>query len=100
MTFRRYDHQDFVMASEWEGKRGRDGRDGPQFSDLFYSFYFIHLVLPVMWGRRLGPIEFPWRCQDVDSTSLELYLWVLTEEMFGLGISSEKDREKDEKMME
>ena len=51
-----------------------------------------------MWGRR--PIEFPWRCQDVDSTSLEFYQWVLTEEMFGLGISSEKDREKDEKMME
>lgn len=42
VIFRRDGHQDFVVASVWEGGRGGDGRDGPQFSDLFYSFYFIH----------------------------------------------------------
>lgn len=53
-----------------------------------------------MWRRRFGPIEFPGRCVEVDSTSVELDLWVFTEEMSGLGMSLEKDRENDDKLME
>lgn len=35
------------------------------------------------------------RCQNVDSTSVELDLWVCSpEELFGLGVSLEKDEEK------
>lgn len=57
-----------------------------------------------MWRRRLGHVEFRWRCQDVDSTFTELDLWVFsTEELFELGVSLEKDGERgmgDEKKME
>lgn len=37
---------------------------------------------------------FPWRCQDVDSASVKLDLWVFsTEEVFELGVSLVKDGE-------
>lgn len=41
MIFRKYSHQDFVMASVWEGGRGGDGRGAPQVSDLLCPFCFI-----------------------------------------------------------
>lgn len=51
-----------------------------------------------------GRVVFPWRCQDVDSTSVKLDLWVFsTEEVFGLGVSMERDGEigmGDDKKME
>lgn len=48
-----------------------------------------------MWRRVRGHVEFLWKCQDVDSTSMELDLWVFgTEEMFGPGVSLEEEGER------
>ena len=83
------------MESIWVSERGGDVEGGPQVSDLFFSIHFIHGELPVMWTRRLGHVEFPLRCQDANSTSVGLNLWVFsTEETFGLGVSSERDGER------
>lgn len=80
-------------------ERRKDVKAAPQFSDLFYSFYFIHYKSPVTWRSQLR-LELLWRCQDVDSTCGEWNLWVFsTEEMFGLGVTLEKDGERDWEMI-
>lgn len=63
---------------------------------LTYFSLFTSFTESCQLRRRwLGHVEFPLRCQDANSTSVGLNLWVFgTEEMFGLGVSSERDGER------
>lgn len=73
VLFRRHNQQDFVMESVAVSERGGDVKDGPQFSDLFYSVYSIHWSYQSCGEGCVDTLSF---CGNVKMLTPRLWSWI------------------------